>query len=58
MTLLSIFIDIKKIERGVFQKEEFKYILQKSQLILILDDVIMCDLWYYPNIQRIQSLTV
>ena len=42
--LLSIFIDIKKNDRGVFQNEEFKYILQKSQLILILDDVLMCDL--------------
>ena len=44
VTLLSISIDIMKNDRGVFQKEEFKYILQKSQLILILDDVLMCDL--------------
>ena len=43
VTLLSISVK-NEIDRGFFEKEEFKNILQKSKLILILDNVIMSDL--------------
>ena len=59
VTLLSIHIKKTKVDHGVFDKEEFKNILQKSKLISVFDNRIMfdlrpqCDL----NIQYLQSLT-